>query len=166
MSVDRSMTKRWFLLILLEALFVLMIVGCAASLKPPAEPARPQRDKPVDPFAQAKDRAEVAESCALSPAYFPFDSSDLDIPARTALEQSARCLRQKGLARVHVVGMTDPRGTEEYNLALGERRAQACKKYLVAIGTTGEIQASSTGEEMAAGDDEQGWARDRRAELK
>jgi peptidoglycan-associated lipoprotein len=166
MSVHRSMTKGWFVLLLLEALLVLLVVGCAASLKPPAPPAQPQRDRAVDPFANAKNRAEIAESCTLVPAYFAFDSSDLDSAARTALEQSARCLRQKGSSRVQVVGMTDPRGTEEYNLALGERRAQACKRYLVAMGTTGEIGASSTGEEMAAGDDEQGWARDRRADLK
>jgi peptidoglycan-associated lipoprotein len=61
--------------------------------------------------------------------------------------------------------MTDPRGTEEYNLALGERRAQAVTRYLSALGVESSLKARSVGEEMAAGDEDQGWARDRRAEL-
>ncbi len=59
-------------------------------------------------------------------------------------------------------GAADPRGTEEYNIALGERRAQAVRSYLVSLGLDGNsVSTTSVGEEMASGTDEAGWARDR-----
>jgi len=65
-----------------------------------------------------------------------------------------------------LTGTCDPRGTEEYNLALGERRAQSAQQYLKSLGVTGEITVSSMGEELATGTDESGWARDRRVDFK
>ncbi|HEY8432102.1 MAG TPA: OmpA family protein, partial [Sandaracinaceae bacterium] len=60
----------------------------------------------------------------------------------------------------------DPRGTEEYNLALGERRARAVQSYLQNLGIdASRIHASSMGEEMASGTDEASWARDRRVDF-
>jgi peptidoglycan-associated lipoprotein len=59
-------------------------------------------------------------------------------------------------------GVTDPRGTEEYNIALGDRRAQAVRAYLVSLGIEqARIAVTSVGEEMAQGSDESGWAQDR-----
>jgi len=66
---------------------------------------------------------------------------------------------------VHLTGLTDPRGTEEYNLALGDRRAQAAKKYLDTLGLESTMSASSMGEELATGSDEATWGRDRRVEF-
>ena len=61
--------------------------------------------------------------------------------------------------------MTDPRGTEEYNLALGDRRAQSAKKYLESLATSSGLSASSMGEELATGTDEGSWSHDRRVDL-
>jgi peptidoglycan-associated lipoprotein len=97
--------------------------------------------------------------------YFAYDSSDLDSRARSSLEASARCLQQRG-ATARVTGMTDPRGTEEYNLALGDRRARSVKQYLTNLGVDpSRLDVRSVGEEHAAGEDEHGWAQDRRAEI-
>ncbi|MCA9613777.1 MAG: OmpA family protein [Sandaracinus sp.] len=103
--------------------------------------------------------------CQLQPVYFSYDSSDLDTRTRDALDANARCLRAKPSLAITVVGMTDPRGTEEYNLALGERRAAAAKSYLEALGIESpRIAVHSMGEEHASGEDEASWSRDRRAE--
>ena len=62
--------------------------------------------------------------------------------------------------------MTDPRGTEEYNLALGDRRARMAANYLIALGARADrVDVRSVGEEQASGTDEAGWARDRRADV-
>lgn len=104
-------------------------------------------------------------ACNVSPVYFAFDSSDLDSRARSTLEQNARCINERD-ARARVVGMTDPRGTEEYNLALGDRRARAAASYLQNLGVDrGRLQTRSMGEEMASGSDESSWARDRRVDF-
>ena len=66
---------------------------------------------------------------------------------------------------MHLIGRTDPRGTEEYNLALGDRRAQSAQKYLGSLGPNAKLTHSSMGEEQATGTDETGWARDRRVDL-
>ncbi len=103
--------------------------------------------------------------CNIEPVYFAFDSSDLDPSAREKLAANASCIRERDIQGVHLTGFTDPRGTEEYNLALGDRRATSAKKYLKSMGVQGEIDHSSVGEEMAQGSDESGWARDRRVEF-
>ena len=66
---------------------------------------------------------------------------------------------------MHVTGLTDPRGTEEYNLALGDRRAQSAKKYLESLGLRRQLSSSSMGEELATGSDEGSWSRDRRVDF-
>lgn len=103
--------------------------------------------------------------CMISAVYFEFDSSTLDSGARDQLSNNASCIKEKGLARVHLTGLTDPRGTEEYNLALGDRRASSAKGYLQSLGVQAEITYSSMGEELATGSDEGTWSRDRRVDF-
>lgn len=106
-----------------------------------------------------------SSDCALQNVYFDFDSSDLSAGTRNALEANARCIQQKGLS-VALVGHTDPRGTEEYNLALGDKRATEAKNYLIQLGVDGsKITSTSHGEEQASGDDESGWIQDRRVDI-
>jgi peptidoglycan-associated lipoprotein len=95
--------------------------------------------------------------------YFGYDDSVLDQPSKDAITAAVECYRRNGApANLRLTGATDPRGTEEYNLALGERRAQSVRSYLVSLGVDGaKIQVSSVGQEMATGDDEEGWRRDR-----
>lgn len=105
-------------------------------------------------------------SCSLTPVYFAYDSSELDSSARATMQSNAQCIQQRNIASVSLVGHTDPRGTEEYNLALGERRARAVQSYLQNLGIdASRIHASSMGEEMASGTDEASWARDRRVDF-
>jgi peptidoglycan-associated lipoprotein len=103
--------------------------------------------------------------CALDPVYFDYDSSTLDQSSRDKLSAAGECIKQRGLKAVHLTGLTDPRGTEEYNLALGDRRAQAAKKYLEGLAIGASMSASSMGEELATGSDEATWSRDRRVDF-
>jgi peptidoglycan-associated lipoprotein len=105
-------------------------------------------------------------NCTLEAIYFEFDSSNLDTASRDKLSQAANCIKQQRIGAVQMTGMTDSRGTEEYNLALGDRRAQAAKKYLESLGVSARLSASSMGEETATGADESGYSRDRRVDLK
>jgi peptidoglycan-associated lipoprotein len=108
---------------------------------------------------------QPAGQCTLDAVYFEFDSSTLDDSARSKLGEAASCIKQRGLKAVHVTGLTDPRGTEEYNLALGDRRAQSAKKYLETLGLEATLSSSSMGEELATGSDEGSWSRDRRVDF-
>jgi peptidoglycan-associated lipoprotein len=101
-------------------------------------------------------------------AYFDYDSYDLREDARGALDADAKMLADHAHASLTIEGHCDERGTPEYNLALGERRANAAKDYLVAHGVDGSrIETISYGEErpFATGHDEASWAQNRRAHL-
>ena len=124
------------------------------------------REEPEDENLSDMDaRPFEPGPCQIEPVYFAFDSSDLDSAAREKLSANASCLRERGANGVHLTGLTDPRGTEEYNLALGDRRAQSTAKYLKSLGVEGGVTHSSVGEEMARGTDEAGWATDRRVDF-
>lgn len=118
------------------------------------------------PTQTSKTEAPPPSVCELTSAYFEYDSSTLSDSARDQLSRNATCLRTRSARGVHLTGLTDPRGTEEYNLALGERRAQSAQQYLKSLGVDGEVTFSSMGEELASGSEESGWARDRRVDFK
>jgi peptidoglycan-associated lipoprotein len=104
--------------------------------------------------------------CSMQSVYFEFDSSELDESARAALSTNAQCIQQRNMQSVQATGYADPRGTEEYNLALGERRARSVQSYLGNSGVdSSRLGVHSVGEEMAGGSDEASWARDRRVEI-
>lgn len=111
---------------------------------------------------------EIARICALPDAHFPFDSSEIVGDARDALDKLAACFTEGELAGRHlkIIGHADPRGTEEYNLGLGQRRAAAVATYLEGKGIAGQkIESVSVGEFEARGKDEAGWVGDRRVEI-
>lgn len=104
--------------------------------------------------------------CQLQAVYFAYDSSNLEPSARDLIAKNAQCIREKSMASVRITGHTDPRGTEEYNLALGDRRARSVEQYMSSLGVErGHLSSSSMGEELARGEDESGWAQDRRVEF-
>ncbi len=104
--------------------------------------------------------------CQLQPVYFQFDESNLDDGARNALDANSRCMQERSIQNVMITGMCDPRGTEEYNMALGDRRARSTRDHLQRLGVDRRrMQTRSVGEEQATGSEESGWTRDRRAEL-
>ncbi len=100
--------------------------------------------------------------------YFAFDSSEITAQAASVLNQHASLLSSNPAAGVVIAGHTDERGSREYNIALGERRAQAARDYLAAQGVAvNNIRVISYGEERpaVAGTTEDAYAQNRRAEL-
>jgi peptidoglycan-associated lipoprotein len=101
-----------------------------------------------------------------APAFFGLDSAELDDAGRAVVTANAALLRMYPAWAVTVEGHCDERGTTEYNLALGERRAMAVKTYLVSLGIAADrVLTVSYGEEFPfdAGHDEEAWASNRRA---
>jgi len=89
------------------------------------------------------------EQGPLKDIHFAFDSADLDEQARTILRDNANWLKDHSKAKVEIEGHCDERGTVEYNLALGTRRAGAAKEYLVALGVPADrLTTISYGEEL------------------
>ncbi len=98
--------------------------------------------------------------------YFDTDRYNIDAPDAAALQTQAQYLGQYPQISITIEGHADERGTREYNLALGERRANAAKNYLVSIGVpANRISTVSYGKErpVAMGSDEASWAQNRRA---
>lgn len=109
---------------------------------------------------------EPTGGCQLQTVYFAFDSATLEASARDAIAKNAQCAKEKGMSSVRITGHTDPRGTEEYNLALGDRRARSVEQYMSSLGLErGKLTSTSMGEELARGEDESGWAQDRKVEF-
>jgi len=101
-------------------------------------------------------------------AFFEFNESTLSAAAQTALTSSANWLKKNGQYNLLIEGHCDERGTEQYNLALGDRRANQAKEYLVTLGVdAGRIRTVSYGEERPfdPGHDESAWAKNRRDHL-
>lgn len=122
--------------------------------------------------AQAAKEAEMAEKAACDAAssvfYFDFDQSLLVAEARAALLVQAECLSKYG-SSIRLEGHADERGSREYNMALGERRANAVRDFLVVNGIeSSSIETVSFGEErpVEAGSSEMSWSKNRRVELK
>lgn len=109
---------------------------------------------------------DTTTTCSLSPVYFAYDSSELDSSARSTMQSNADCIQQRQIGGVRLTGHTDPRGTEEYNLALSDRRALSVKKYMVSLGVSeSAIRSTGMGEEMAVGTDEASYRQDRRVDF-
>jgi peptidoglycan-associated lipoprotein len=102
----------------------------------------------------------------LADIYFEFDKSDVTDAARATLVRHAAWLAGHPDVRLVIEGHCDERGTVEYNLALGDKRAQATRDQLVALGVAAaRLRTASLGKErpIATGHDETAWARNRRA---
>lgn len=111
---------------------------------------------------------EVAALRQMTTFYFQYDSSDLLPESMRALDVHAHDLMQDG-RRIVLDGHTDERGTREYNMALGERRANAVKRYLTMQGVSpSQVEVVSYGKERPAdqGHDEAAWSKNRRVELR
>jgi peptidoglycan-associated lipoprotein len=104
----------------------------------------------------------------LEKIYFGFNSYDLSDAARAALSKDSDLLQKKSAIKVLIAGNCDERGSAEYNLALGEKRAQAAKKYLETMGIpAADLSTISYGKEKPAdpGHNEAAWAKNRRDEF-
>jgi peptidoglycan-associated lipoprotein len=112
--------------------------------------------------------AGLAE-CSQVHAHFALNSSEIDPADKPGLERSARCLKADHALHVSVEGNADERGTEEYNMALGDRRATAVAKYLESLGASEQqLKTVSYGKEkpLCTEHDEECWSKNRRADMK
>ncbi|MGE5174792.1 MAG: peptidoglycan-associated lipoprotein Pal [Hyphomicrobiales bacterium] len=126
---------------------------------PPVETTPPPQETPPPPPPEQP-------KITLQDAFFDFDDSSLRADAKTALENDAKFLQQNPNTNVVIEGHCDERGSVEYNLALGERRARAAKEYLVSYGIpANRLTTISYGKERPfdPGHTEEAWAQNRRA---
>ncbi len=124
------------------------------------------RELGITSESEKREFLAKAEAFENRNVYFDFDSYMLSDPAKRILDEKAVFLRQYPRVRVTIEGHCDTRGTAEYNLALGERRANSAMQYLVNSGINGQnLTTISYGEErpVAFGDDEASHAKNRRA---
>ncbi len=112
--------------------------------------------------------APAAASCDLVRVRFAFDSAILDDASRKSLQGDADCISRRHPSALLIEGHCDERGTAQYNVALGARRAEAVKKYLADLGVKTRFDTVSFGKELpiAQGSSETAWAQNRRAELR
>ena len=110
-----------------------------------------------------------ADTSKLSDVYFDYDRSDITPETRKMLDENAKWLKGHRNVKVQIEGHCDERGTVEYNLALGQRRASSVRKYLVVSGiSANRLFTISYGEEQPADErhSESAWAKNRRAHFK
>lgn len=115
-----------------------------------------------------RDLRQAIEQGRVRPIFFAYDSAELTSEARATLEENAKWFRRFPEATIIVEGHCDERGTEEYNLALGDRRAQSTVNYLVQLGVdASRLEPISYGEErpLVQGHNEAAWSKNRRAQF-
>lgn len=154
---------------------VLGLVGCAHAQKPEstevstAPAPAPRQAEPAPAPAPAPDpAAELATAVRGTTVFFDFDSDQLKPEGEAALQRVGEVLRRYPALQIKVEGNCDERGTEEYNLVLGEKRAAAARKYLLTLGASaGQVDTISYGalRPANAAHTEQAWSQNRRDEL-
>jgi peptidoglycan-associated lipoprotein len=145
----------------------------AGATTPGEQPAQPvQEATPVVPEPIAEDTIggksldDLNRDSPLKPAFFGLDSFELDAAGQSAVQENAALLKKYSSWVVTIEGHCDERGTAEYNLALGERRAVAVRTYLVSLGIPPDrVRIVSYGKEFPfdPGHTESAWAKNRRA---
>lgn len=125
----------------------------------------PDNDIPVSqPATEPSD--VITGDMGLKPVFFDFDKFDVTAQGRETLNANGRILKDNPSMRLTIEGHCDERGTTQYNLALGEKRARAAMNYLVSLGIdAGRLDIVSYGKErpFSMGHDESAWAQNRRA---
>jgi peptidoglycan-associated lipoprotein len=164
------------ILILGVAVIALAASGCAKRQPPPAEV--PPAEQAVGPGGETvapgdveltelpAQQADLIAKAGSDTVYFGTDEYLLDESSKATLAAQARWLLANPNIRASIEGHCDERGTREYNMALGERRANAARDYLVSQGVpTNRLLVTSWGKErpVAAGSNEEAWAQNRRA---
>ena len=176
------------------AVAVMAVGGCAHKQETKAE--APKSEPAPAPVAAAPPAAPAEKTCASDldcgakqlclnnrcvditadlaactdvRVHFPFNSDEIDAADKPQLDRSARCLKADHALHITIEGNADERGTEEYNMALGDRRARSVASYLQSLGASqAQVATVSYGKENpeCAEHDEACWARNRRAALK
>jgi peptidoglycan-associated lipoprotein len=140
--------------------------------RPPAPPEPVAEPTIVPPEPLKEDSIssgsldDLNRSSPLKPVFFGLDTAEIDNDGRAVLDADAAILKQHSTWALTIEGHCDERGTAEYNLALGERRAVAARAYLVSLGISADrLRTVSYGKEFPfdAGHDESAWSKNRRA---
>ncbi len=133
---------------------------------PPPPPPAPAPADPLDSEDLAAVNEHVRSQGLLDDVFYAYDSADLSETARQRLAANARFFNQHPVFEAVIEGHCDDRGTPEYNLALGERRASSAKSYLMSLGVDGSrLRTLSYGEErgVCSASEESCWSQNRRA---
>ena len=157
---------------LLPALLILSLVtfsGCAKketdeAMKPGTDSGAMGKEEPLESEATV-GISEGRTSDGMLPVYFDFDTSEIRQDQISRIEVNGDFLKKNAMLNIRIEGNCDPRGTKEYNMALGERRAQSAKKYLENLGISeARMSTISYGKErlLLHGQDELSWAQNRR----
>jgi peptidoglycan-associated lipoprotein len=182
------MDRRCFLIV---AMVALMTVGACAKKKPPVarpttpppatttsgnrpptppEPVREPVPVPAEPLASdtlaSSDIDAINKNSPFQPVFFALDQDTIDSIGQQSLNNNAELMKKYPTWVVTIEGHADERGTAEYNLALGERRALAARNYLVSLGISADrLRTVSYGKEFPfePGHDEGSWSKNRRA---
>lgn len=163
------------LIALLAAVLSLTFFGCPSSKKvtPPEavspEPAREEpAPRPAEPRPEPPRETPAPRPLVLGNVNFNYDKFELTSTARSILAEHASALRNRPEVNIRIAGHCDERGTIEYNLALGEKRANSVRDYLVSLGVErSRLSTISYGKErpLDSRSNEQAWAQNRRAEF-
>lgn len=141
---------------------ILTLTGCAKKADTDAAVKTEAATESLDTKGTGISEGRTSEG--MLPVYFDFDKSDIKEDQKSRMQVNADFIN-KGTVNVRIEGNCDPRGTNEYNMALGERRAQAAKKSLLGLGVDEKkLTTVSYGEEriLLHGEDELSWAQNRR----
>jgi peptidoglycan-associated lipoprotein len=184
------MQRRYGLLVI--AMVALLVAGACAKKKPPVarptspppagagptgtrppappEPVREAVPVPAEPIASdtlaSSDIDAINRNSPFQPVFFGLDQDSIDSAGQQALNTNAELMKKYPTWIITIEGHADERGTAEYNLALGERRALAARNYLVSLGIPADrLRTVSYGKEFPfePGHDEAAWSKNRRA---
>ena len=121
---------------------------------------------PVEDTIGSKSLDDLNRDSPLQPLFYDLDSSDVNAAGQVVLQANAAVMKKYPAGQVTIEGHCDERGTAEYNLALGERRALAARTYMVSLGIPADkVKIVSYGKEFPfdAGHDDAAWGKNRRA---
>ena len=162
--------------VLASALLVFFLAACSTT---PKDTADSSGSGSTSTSSDVSSSAETTESASIEPGsqedlivnvgdrvFFNYDSSELDTDAQELLQDQVAWLKQYSDVSIIIEGHCDERGTREYNLALGEKRAQSVKNYLISLGVdSGRVSTISYGKERPAvvGSNDGAWSQNRRS---
>jgi peptidoglycan-associated lipoprotein len=164
--------KKMFGKLVVLAVGALLVASCSKkNVKPDGEAGEAGQggnsavvsDKAINFDAQGSDSGKIV---GLNTINFDYDKSALSADAKKKLSENAQWIKSNGTTTVQIEGHTDERGSIEYNLALGERRAKSVRQYLISLGVDGKrMKTISYGKEkpLVSGDNEAAYAKNRRA---
>jgi peptidoglycan-associated lipoprotein len=176
-EVERVMRKLMMVLVVLAFACgtILMMSSCAkkqvgtGEAAPTAAAPKPDAPAAAAPSTAGVDMAQEIRAFEGEGIFFDFDKYDIRPEAKVVLEKKAAWLRSNPSFKVRIEGNTDERGTNEYNMALGDRRAKAAQKYLNALGISMDRMSTiSFGEEkpVCTEKNEKCWSKNRRDDFR